>query len=98
MPEQLPVQPENVYPAAGVASNPIGIEAGIVTEHSAPPTPQLNPAPATVPPVGTGLIVIVNGAPVARLPNVAVHSLTPFTATVVVRPVPEQLPPQLVKE
>jgi hypothetical protein len=76
----------------------MGIDAGIVTEHSEPPTPHPSPAPVTVPPVGTGLIVIVYGGPVARPPNVAVHNLTRSTVTVVVRPVPEQLPPQLVKE
>ncbi len=38
---------------------PYGMDAGAVYEHTVPPTPQPSPAPVTVPPVGTGLMVIV---------------------------------------
>jgi hypothetical protein len=76
---------------------PYAMDAGAVYEQTEPPVPQPSPAPVTLPPVGTGLIVIVYGAPVARLTNVAVQVLALSTATVVLRLVPEQLPPQLVK-
>ena len=76
---------------------PYGIEAGIDAVHSEPLTPQLSPAPVTVPPVGLGLIVIVYGGPLTGpVVNAALQVLIASTCTVVVDAVPEQLPPQPV--
>jgi len=63
VPAQSPVHPLKVYPASAEADSPIVIAAGIVTEHAAPPAPQLIPAPWTRPPAGTGEMVSVYGGP-----------------------------------
>ena len=52
------------------------------------------PPPVTVPPVGAVTVNWYVGVAV----NVAVQVLTPSTDTVVLVPVPAQLPPQLVNE
>jgi hypothetical protein len=58
VPEQLPDQPENTYPAPGVASSPRVIGPGIVTEHAIPLVPQLIPALLTVPPDGRVIVSV----------------------------------------
>jgi hypothetical protein len=75
------------------------MDAGAVYAQTEPPVPQPSPAPVTLPPVGTGLMVIVYGGPVGSpAVKVAVQVLTASTVTVVLVLVPEQLPPQLVNE
>jgi hypothetical protein len=80
---------------------PSVIDAGIVTEHAAPPAPQLMPAPWMLPPVG-GVIVSVYGGPLGSPPpppppppvavKVAPQVRGPFRATHCVGVFPVQSP------
>ncbi|HOG29890.1 MAG TPA: hypothetical protein PLT35_11485, partial [Vicinamibacterales bacterium] len=80
--------------------SPSVIAAGIVTEQTAPPSPQLMPAPWTAPPAG-GSTVIAYGGPTEGAPpdatNLALHVRIPLTCTVVVCREPAQSPPHPLK-
>jgi hypothetical protein len=100
VPLQSPVHAVNANPALAVASMPIDIVAGIVTEQAGPPAPQLMPAAWIFPPAG-GVTTSVYGGPTTGPPPVAVNSAlqvsAAFTSTVVEGVVPAHAPPQAVK-
>ena len=98
---QSPVHPPKLYPVSGVTNIPRLIDPFTDTVHrSELPALQCRPAPCTVPPAGTGKIVIVYGGPFTGPPvdvNTALQLFAALTSTDVVALVPLHDPPQLVK-